>query len=546
MATRRGRRGLPLVFIVAVSLGLLVLALVRDWQPVLGLDLQGGVSVVLQPTEEANTAALSQSIEIIRDRVDALGVAEPEITRQGNAIVVQLPGVDNQQRALELVGDTAELRFRPVLSMIPGSIEDLVASTTTTTASTTSTTAADAATTTTEADATTSSVQGFRGQQDPSTTTTPAPDETTTTTTAEATTTTTTAPSTGFEVTPREDDVADQPVVLTETVDGEVRATYQLGPAMATGEIVETARAELLPTGEWVVALTVRGGSGIEQFNAAAASCYVGSAECPSRSLAIVLDSNVVSAPQIQQPSFSRDEIQISGAFRESEAKDLALVLRYGSLPIELEPQTVQTVSATLGEDSLRAGLVAGLVGLGLVFVYMLLYYRALGIVVVLGTAVWAALNWALVAWLGETQGLALSLSGVTGLVVSIGVTVDSYVVFFERIKDDVKLGRSLNPAAVDRAFARAFRTVLAANVTSFIGAFLLYWLTVGPVRGFAFFLGLATILDVAVTWFFTRPLVAMLAGNRLFTEARFVGVARGLARPDAAPVTATATGGAS
>ena len=274
----------------------------------------------------------------------------------------------------------------------------------------------------------------------------------------------------------------------------------------------------------------MKGGDASDTFNELAAACFNQTEICPSGQSAIVLDSNVVTVLGYEQPSFEGSAvISRQGGFPEGEAKDLGLVLRYGSLPVELEPQTVQTVSATLGEDSLRAGLIAGFLGLGLVCLYMLLYYRALGVVVILGLAVWAALLYALIAWLGEAQGLALTLSGVTGLVVSIGVTVDSYVVYFERLKDEVKLGRSIR-SSVDRAFKRAFRTILAANVSSFIGAFLLYWLTVGPVRGFAFFLGLATILDVVVAWFFTRPMVALLARNHFFTEARVFGVARGLA----------------
>jgi preprotein translocase subunit SecD len=235
----------------------------------------------------------------------------------------------------------------------------------------------------------------------------------------------------------------------------------------------------------------------------------------------------VVSAPTIQQASFQRDQIQISGSFTESEAKDLALVLRYGSLPVNLEPQTVQTVSPTLGSDSLRAGLAAGLLGLALVCLYMIFYYRALGLVVVMGLAVWSALLYSIIS----KMGVALSLSGVTGIVVSVGVTVDSYVVYFERLKDELRAGRTLR-SSTERSFTRAFRTILAADISSFIGAALLFWLTVGPVRGFAFFLGLSTILDVVVSWFFTRPMVGVLSRNRLFTNARWFGVARGLDAP--------------
>ena len=516
----RRKKLTPLVFIVVLAGAALASALASDTSPELGLDLQGGVSVVLQPTKQASDEALSQTISIIRSRVDALGVAEPEIARQGRSIVVQLPGVKNQQRALELVGDTAELRFRPVTSSVPGDIKDLLASTTTTEAEATTTTAAPGETTTTGA------VQG----QSAAGRATPFQDPSTTTTAGGATTTTAPAqdPLAAFKLTPPEKDIADQAVVLAEYDDkGEITTTYQLGPTAATGKIVSTAAAELDPSGQWSVRLEIKGGSSIDQFNAIAGECFSKSPTCPSGQLAIVLDSRVVSAPTIQQASFERDQIQISGSFTESEAKDLALVLRYGSLPVNLEPQTVQTVSPSLGSDSLRAGLAAGLLGLALVCLYMILYYRALGLVVVLGLAVWSALLYSIIS----KMGVALSLSGVTGIVVSVGVTVDSYVVYFERLKDELRAGRTLR-SSTERSFTRAFRTILAADISSFIGAALLFWLTVGPVRGFAFFLGLSTILDVVVAWFFTRPMVGALSRNKLFTNARWFGVARGLDAP--------------
>jgi preprotein translocase subunit SecD len=198
-------------------------------------------------------------------------------------------------------------------------------------------------------------------------------------------------------------------------------------------------------------------------------------------------------------------------------------VLRFGALPVELVAQTVQQVSPTLGKDSLQAGLIAGFLGIALVAIYMLLYYRALGLVVVLGLTIWASLLYAVISRIG----VALSLAGVTGIVVSVGVTVDSYVVYFERLKDEVRAGRTLR-SSTERAFKRAFRTILTADISSFIGAALLFVLTVGPVRGFAFFLGISTILDVVVAWFFTRPMVGLLASKDFFTNSR-LGVARGL-----------------
>lgn len=549
----------PLIFILVCAFGGLALTVATDSSPELGLDLQGGVSVVLKPTKETESGELDVALEIIRQRVDGLGVAEPEIVRQGNNILVQLPGVKNKDRALELVGTTAELRFRPVLLQIPtgeaaegeGDEEGVDESTTTTAEGATTSTTGGETTTTTAATSTSEGALGggyVEGEsaagpiQEPTTTTTVPP--TTTTTTAPGGTTTTTAPPSSIEemVTKPEDDLPEASVFLPDKDD---TAIFQLGPmpAGATGEIVESAKAELSPTSEWTVSLTLKSGeNGIDIFNALAGQCYGGAnAQVCNGSVAITLDSVVQSAPTIQEPSYTRDQIQISGNFTEREAKDLALVLKYGSLPVELERETVQTVSASLGEDSLRAGIVAGLVGIALVALYMVFYYRALGIVVILGLTVWGSLLYSIISWLGESRGLALTLSGVTGIIVSVGVTVDSYVVFFERLKDEVKAGRTLR-SSTERAFKRAYRTIIAADVASFLGAAVLWWLTVGSVRGFAFFLGLSTVLDMVVAWFFTRPLVTMLSRNRVFTEAPVLGVARGLAAPPSA--TTPAVGG--
>jgi preprotein translocase subunit SecD len=560
----------PLILILVAAFGGVAATLAAGNSPELGLDLQGGVSVVLAPTGDASGEQLDQALEIIRNRVDALGVAEPDITRQGDAIVVQLPGVRNRDRALALVGQTAELRFRPVLQQaqvdpdalaeaqeaadaaaVEAGDEATGDSTTTTTGGeggATTTTTAPVTPTATADEAAFGLVEGESAaaalpQQQPTTTAPPS----TTTTTAPGTTTTTAPPEEGDAeaqvpaLTPRNADTADATVTLA----GKDGATvYMLGPSQATGRIVSSARADI-QNGQWFIALEMRGGeNGIDLFNQIAAACYQATdpATCPTGQVAIVLDSIVQSAPSISQPSYQRDQMQISGQFTESEAKDLALVLRYGSLPVELERQSVQTVSASLGDDSLRAGIIAGVVGLSLVALYMLLYYRALGLVVVAGLAVWGALIYTIISFLGETQGLALTLAGVTGLIVSIGVTVDSYVVYFERLKDEIKAGRTLR-TSTDRAFKRAFRTVLAANFTAFLGAAVLWWLTVGSVRGFAFFLGLSTLLDVVVAWAFTHPVVVLLARNRVFTEMPFLGVARGLAAPPAEDQPVATTG---
>ncbi len=481
-------RRFTLPFILLLAVGGLAATFVAGNEPQLGLDLQGGAYVVLQPDRKVDEGVLKQSVEIIRNRVDALGVAEPDISTQGDSIIVQLPGVKDQARALEIVGQTAELRFRPVLQGLP---PDTAVPTTTT-----STTAAP--------DATTTTVD-------------PAVPPTTTTTIAAGTT-------------PRDADTPEAEVVLPLLGDDKkVQSRLRLGPSKATGTIVRTARAEPPTglTGDWSVSVDLTR-AGNDLFNQIASVCFNGTAECPTKQIAIVLDGVVRSAPTVQAPTFD-GSVNISGTFAEKEARDLALVLKFGALPVELTPQSTQTVSATLGKDSLRAGIVAGLLGLGLVMIYMILYYRALGIVVVLGLSVTGALLWSLVSYLGAKTGLALTLAGAVGIIVSVGITVDSYIVYFERLKDEIRSGKSIR-SSVDRGFTRAYRTILAADISSLIGAGLLYVLTVGSVRGFAFFLGISALLDLLVAYFFTRPMVSFLGRSRLFTEARFFGVARGLA----------------
>ncbi|HEX4818822.1 MAG TPA: protein translocase subunit SecD [Acidimicrobiales bacterium] len=320
----------------------------------------------------------------------------------------------------------------------------------------------------------------------------------------------------------------EQPIIATDdqNKDGKPDSCDVLGPVALSGEAVSNAQAAI-PQGAWVVELNLKD-SGLDGFNALSSRCFNKDTSCPGGRTAIVLDGEVQSNPAPQTPTFQSTQIEISGSFSQSQADDLALVLNYGSLPIQLEQQRVETVSATLGKDSLHAGLFAGLVGICAVALYMILYYRALGIVVVLGLAVWTALNYSIITALSSSSGLALSLAGVTGIVVSVGVTTDSYIVYFERMKDEVKSGKTVR-SAVDHAFGRAWRTIVSADLASFIGAALLFWLTVGAVRGFAFFLGLSTLLDLFTAYFFKRPLVALLARSRFLTEARWIGIRSGL-----------------
>lgn len=508
---------ISLIAIVVLAFGSLAAVLATDSKPVLGLDLRGGVSVVLRPDRKVDSGQLGQAVNIIRNRVDALGVAEPDINTQGSDIVISLPGVKDPDTALKLVGQTAELRFRPVLGTVP---LEKSSSTTTTTAkgATTTTVAGGGTTTTTAAGATTTTAAGAA----------------TATTAAGATTTTTAKPSDGSDIptTSRADDDPAKQVILPQLdKSGNVQTRYVLGPTDVKGNVVKSAQATAPQLGgEWTVDVGFTGDGG-QKFLDISKKCVAKDPTCPNGALAIVLDGVVQSAPTIQSSLVQNfdNKAQITGAFGQKEAKNLATVLRFGALPVQLTPQSTQTVSATLGKDSLRAGVTAGIVGLALVLIYMLLYYRALGLVVFFGLAVSGSLLWSIVSYLGEHKGLALSLAGTTGIIVSVGVTVDSYIVYFERLKDEIRSGKTIR-SSVDRGFTRAFRTILAADLVSFIAAALLYLLTVGPVRGFAFYLGLSTALDVVTAYFFTRPMVMLLGRNRLFTQARFFGVARGLA----------------
>ena len=240
----------------------------------------------------------------------------------------------------------------------------------------------------------------------------------------------------------------------------------------------------------------------------------------------------MISAPITQpiQTAFTsfNGQVQISGSFTEDQAKTLATELNFGALPVKLDRLTVQTVSPTLGKSSLQAGLISGLVGLALVMLYVIFYYRLLGLVVVAGLAVTGALLWSIIAIMGQTFNTTIDLAGVIGIIVSIGITVDSYIVYFERLKDEARSGRTVR-TSVDRGFKSAFRTVLAADFVSLLGAVVLYEFSIGPVQGFALFLGISTLLDVFVTYFFTRPFVILLGRSRSATEAKGMGVASGL-----------------
>ena len=431
------------------------------WTPVLGVQLQGGVEVVLRPANEVSDEQFERAIEIIRNRVDAIGVAEPDITRQGDQVVIQLPGVKDKQRAVDLIGKTAELTFRPVITCFDPLDPNQRAA----------------------AQQVVEGSQVAEGEN--------VGEETEQTV------------SLSDLLTPPEEDEATATVALLGS-DGQIG--FVLAPAELTGEVIEEAVATF--QGQWIVNLSLND-EGALLFDQMAVANY-------ERQVAIVLDGVVESAPTINAVEFNGQAV-ISGSFDEAEAKNLALVLRFGALPVEFERDDVRTVSATLGEGTLRAGVIAGLVGLVLVGLYMLLYYRLLGLVAICSLAVSGATLWSIIAWLGESKGLALTLAGATGIIVSIGVQVDSNIVYYERIKEEVRRGRAVRSAA-DGSFRAAFSTIVWADLASLIGAGVLYQLTSGTVRGFALYLGITTLIDLAVSFFFMRPLVVFVA-RRLVNE---------------------------
>ena len=537
------RRGLltSVVLVCLICFGALGGVIAAGWSPKLGLDLEGGLSVVFQPAQKATPAQLQTVVAIMQARANGLGLSNPNIGTQGSNIVVQLPGVKNFSTVIGEIGSTAQLFFRPVLCAANPYTAPSATTTTTTTvpkSKTSSTTTTAPKATTTTATSTTTTVPAKKKKAAAAYVKPPACGASYRWTTATWVNGTgggsnagsppdpalNTAPTT----TPRQDQ-ASRTVLICATPTSPCPERYELGPTSfdgkipATGAILASANAELITTSGWVVNFTIK-----SQYSAFFDSIAQKTYHLP---LAIDLGGQVQSAPTINATSFGGSG-EISGNFTQPQAESLALVLKYGQIPIALNQATYTTVSPTLGKRSLQAGVLAGLLGLLLVMMYTIVYYRALGVVVVLGLVSTGALIYAIISLLGATSaGLTLDLSGMTGLIVSVGITVDSYIVYFERLKDEVRSGRSIR-SSVDRGFKSAYRTILSADAVSFLGALVLWLLSIGAVRGFAFMLGLSTIVDVITAYTFTRPLVILLGRNRIFTDAKLFGVARGLAAP--------------
>lgn len=530
-----------LIATVLVSISLVAGNLIAGNKPSLGLDLQGGASVTLEPKGDYDTVALDVAVEIIRSRVDSIGVAEPEIIRQGNTVVINLPGVKDQQRALEIVGRTGEVLLRPVLqsgmrntdattttiagqTTVPGATSSTIAGTTTVAGATTTVAASS-----TSQPANSGGLGSSRRPMSAATTTIPTTSPatsapSTTVGSGDAAVTTTTVAIAVSPSVPQQDISMTNEPSKQAILEGRDGFVYFTGPSQADGQVFANDAAAQINSGSWVVAVGLRGGAnGEDKWNLLAAQCFQKASTCPTGQIAIVLDGVVISAPVVQTANFS-GSVQISGDFKEAEAKDLAKVLEFGAVPVRFDSPTAQTVSATLGKDSLNAALISGLVGVLLVLIYLFVYYRRLAFVVFGGLTISGMLQWSAISWLSQRNGLALSLSGVTGIIVSVGVTVDSYVVFFEKLKDDVLGGKTLKNSA-SRSFDSAWRTIIAADIVSLIGAVVLWYLTVGSVRGFAFFLGLSTLCDVFVAYFFTRPTVILMSRSKWMNNGKMFGV---------------------
>ncbi len=496
-----------LIGVVLIVVVTLVFNVATDNTPILGLDLQGGVSVILSPTEPATPEELTVIRDQIRSELERQGIAEPDVRVQGTTIVVDLPGVRDQQEALSAVDVSGVVELRPVLN--PGSCQPVDAAPVGPVVGPTDPSGSVPAGT---------EPQGIRRAQTPptSTPTDTLPTDTVPTDTVPTDAVPTDAPAPVVAPTQTADPTAE----LLPTRDGGAEC---LGPAQGTGEVFERGSAEptLDPSQGWGVAVDLRGGDGRDTWNNLASQCFNRVPTCPTQRLAIVLDSVVQSAPTVNEPNFT-DSVSITGSFTQSEAEDLASVLNRGAFPVEVEAQEARTVSPSAGSDSLQAAIIAGLFGLALVLGFLLLYYRWLALVIVGGITVWAGMVFSMASFVSGWTNYALSLAGVTGIIVAIGVTVDSYVVFFERIKDELRNGRTIKNAA-PRSFKMTWRTIWSADVVSLIAAGILFSLSVGSVRGFALYLGLTTICDLLVCYFFTRPAVLLLARSKLMAQREHV-----------------------
>lgn len=539
-----------IVFAVVVLCLYILMAVTHSWTPRLGLDLRGGTTITLTArSADGSSTVPRENLEtartIIQNRVDSLGVGEASVTIQGdNQIEVAVPNV-NSDELVELVGTTARLNFRQVIAYQPvetaqtevsttpdpdatsdavGDESESNASAETTDEASTTSESSTSVESTDETSPSASSTAEQRGPAPQLPTEPPAPASPRPTTTS------------GVEMSVEEKldyspteqdvndflaftcgddfpDVEDQPLIACSQ-DG--TAKYLLGPVLISGDHVTDANAGI-PQGQlqWVVNLSFDS-EGATLFSDSTAA--ISAEQSPQNAFAIVLDREVVSAPTVSE-RIANGSAQISGgSIDEDGARNLATVLRYGSLPVDLETSSVDTVSPTLGGNQMTAGVIAGIIGLALVVVYSLVYYRGLTIVVVGSLISAALLTYAVIVLLGSAVGFALNLPGIAGAIVAIGVTADSFIVYFERIRDEIRDGHRLRHA-IESGWKKARGTILMADGVQILAALVLYFLAIGAVKGFAFTLGVTTAIDLILVLFFTHPLMSILGRTKFFGE---------------------------
>lgn len=537
----RPGRSLALILIAMVALtGGMFLA--DQPTPRLGIDLAGGTSITLEakaePGQESaiNKTNMDTAVQIMERRVNGLGVSEAEVQTQGERnIIVNIPKGTNSAQAREQVGTTAKLYFRPVLTVAQGTPTPAPSASSTDKASPSaapSTSASDKASPSAKP-STSATTQGraVTGalKADP----TPSP-KVSTTPKADATPKASATPTASAEEQAAAADLqkkfealdcsskasrskASQGAKATDTVvacEQDGSAKYVLGPAEVDGTDVDSAKAAInQQTGQWIVQMEFTDG-GAKKFKKTTGK--LAQQQQPQNQFAIALDGEVVSAPSVSQALSANAEI--SGSFTQQSAEELANVLSYGALPLSFQEQSVTTVTAALGGEQLRAGLIAGAIGLALVVIYLVAYYRGLAFIALLSLLVSGILTYTIMSLLGPAIGFALNLPAVCGAIVAIGITADSFIVYFERIRDEIREGRTLRPA-VERAWPRARRTILVSDFVSFLAAAVLFVVTVGKVQGFAFTLGLTTLLDVVVVFLFTKPVMTIMARTKFFAS---------------------------
>ena len=507
-------------------------------KPKLGLDLKGGAQVILTPKTEGgkkpSASELSASVDILRQRVDGQGVSAAEIVVQGDQIIVSVPG--GNRDAVNRVTQAAQMEFRQVL--------EEAASTPAPTATVVPTATPTAAASTPKPSSTTSKrvlSQALTAAASPSPTPTATPAATPTATpSAEPSPSATPGPQDQPTLTSGALYSA-QNFALLDCSDPKVRsggtepphpkdeivacnkegtAKFHLAKPTVFGKDIKSASPGNDQVGNFVVNISWKG-SGLDRWTQLTKDTLTGTHPSPTDQIAITLDGVVISDPVTNQ--VIQGDTQISGNFSQKEAQDLSNNLKFGALPVSFNPSQTLLISPSLGDDQLKSGLLAGGLGLIAVVIYSLLYYRALGLVTIASLGVSAGLVYACICVLGQQLGLALTLPGIAGFIVAVGITADSFVVFFERLKDEIREGRTPR-SGVDRAWVRARRTIINADAVSMLAAVVLYVVSIGDVRGFAFTLGLSTMLDLVVVFYFTRPLISLLSRTRWFSKSRLTG----------------------